>query len=285
MYAAPDWNAFNGVASTPIAPQMQPLDPLSAAPSSGTAGPGSNGFEHFAYPPLPNSSPPSECGDADEYGDHSSSFISHSPVHPPAFPIHHNQPQMQLSLNMQYIPPSSAPGSAASYDYSHVHALDYAQQHQYSPAASSATSPMTGSISVSDQMSRFSLDMMGPPAGSPVRTAASPVVYHSQGMMAPPGHHIQQSPHLQHHLVPHPHSQPIPHSHHMHSHSQSMESFHDPLIQSGGEPQQQWGEWTHPDPFRQGQVEALGEAHNVGGSGSFDPLATGNSAIVDAYRG
>jgi hypothetical protein len=61
-----------------------------------------------------------------------------------------------------------------------------------------------------------------------------------------------------------------------------MESFHEPLIQSGGEQQQQWGEWTHPDPFRQAQAE---ETHNASAPASFDPLATGNPAIVDAYRG
>jgi len=285
---APDWNAFNSATLAPVPPSVDPLDPLSAPPPSTTAQPGSTRFEHFAYPPLPSSGPPSECGDVDEHAD-PSSYVSQSPVHPPTFPVR-PQPHMPLSLNMQYVAPSSAPGSAASYDYSHVHALDYAQpQHQYSPAASSTTSPMVGNLNVVDQLSRFNLDMsMGPPTASPVRNAASPVVYHlphSQGMMPPPGHHVQHSPHIQQHIIPHPHSQPIPHSHHMHSHSHSqvMEPFHEPLIQSGGE-QQQWGEWTHPDPFRQAQ-ETVGETRSSSAQASLDPLTAGGSVIVDTYRG
>lgn len=274
VYSAPDWSAFNSTTAVQAAPEVDPLDPLSAPPpSSATAGNGS--FDHFAYPPLPNSGPPSECGDADEYGE-PSSYVSHSPVvHAPAF--RQQQQPMQLSLNMQYVPPGSAPGSAASYDYSHVHALDYAHhQHQYSPAASSATSPITGNMSAVDHMGHYAMDMSMNMASnaSPIRTASSPVVYHhphshAQVMMHPAGHHIQHISHPSQHM-------------HTHSHSHSMESFHEPMLQSGHEQPQQWGEWTHPDPFRQSQADGV---HNTGATNSFDPLATGSSAIVDAYRG
>ncbi|KIM30948.1 hypothetical protein M408DRAFT_21760, partial [Serendipita vermifera MAFF 305830] len=293
VYDAPDWSAFNGSsAAVQAAPEVDPLDPLSAPPSAqppvSAVSASAAGFDHFVYPPLPNSGPPSECGDADEYGD------SYSPVHRPvpAFPMRGAQQQpMQLSLNMQYVNPSSAPTSATSYDYSHVHALDYAQQHQYSPAASTATSPMITNMGAADQMARYTLDMnMGmQTSASPIRTAGSPVIYHhshphAQAMMPPPpGHHMQQqSPHLQHHHHPH---QVLTHSQHMHSHSHShsMESFHEPMLQGGSEPQQQWGEWTHPDPFRQSQGEDA--VHASGGSNGFDPLSSGSSAIVDAYRG